>query len=803
MNSHNGNTLKKTAIAIAVANALAVSTSAVAQLEEVVVTATKRTTNLQDTPVAITAVSGEMLTELGIESSVDLVKVAPGLKVSWQGPFPSFKMRGGGVAGLNGAAVPLYSNSLAGGNAWAGWLDVERVEVMRGPQGTLYGKNTLGGLVNIIYNKPDTEALDYGVAYTAGDYDLQKLEGFVNVPLGDSLALRLTGSMTEQDPLIENDLNSDGGLRDEDNNYVRAQVLWRFSDSADINFEYTRWDNDSMGNANYGYHYAGIPVNPVTGRATGFSNQIDPRKGTTGITEQGGRTYHDANPAADPRGYFELGGDFDNVWESEIETFSFELNWDVGFADLIARGRRTETENLNMWDVDANQGYPGFVWTGNSGYADGNYGESSDDQVDIVLNSYSDGQFRWGLGFYWADAWDPDENNGTYLWAYVDEELDADTGWPAWTYWDEYGSKSKAVYANAEYDLTDSLTISGGIRRQEDSGFSRRLYSNYYGDQSIWDSGYVERGKLLDASYYTEDFGRGAEFKDKGHTDYRLAFNYILNDDINFYGSFSTGYIAPTISGSNVLDPNELDAYELGMKSILFDGTARLNLALYHSEYTGLSYTVYEAQGNTILSRSETGGGLTSKGLEVEFLWQPNEAFTLNAGVIYDDTTLDEYALAESRFFEGPYNEEGGYYPVRVGNSWFADGDPERPVPTPTYILDGEEASFSPEYIVNLDVSYRFDLGGLGALTPGMTLYHQADFKTMNEEFTFARQDSYTTVDVRATWETPIDRLYVRAYVMNVNDELYKVSQNVFSNGRIMADYGRQRHWGVRLGYNF
>ena len=190
------------------------ASSALAQtsmMDEVIVTATKQSVNAQEIPIAITAIDGGILNDLGIYSSIDLPKVAPGLKVRWQGSFPSFKMRGGGVAGLNGAAVPLYTNGLAGGTSWAGWLDLERAEVLRGPQGTLYGANTLGGLVNIVSKKPSTEGTDYGVAITLGDYGARKVEGFANMPISDTVAVRITGSNTERDPLIENKEFSEGG----------------------------------------------------------------------------------------------------------------------------------------------------------------------------------------------------------------------------------------------------------------------------------------------------------------------------------------------------------------------------------------------------------------------------------------------------------------------------------------------------------------------------------------------------------------------------------------------------------------
>ena len=780
-----------------------IGSSAMAQtsmLEEVIVTATKKAVNAQEIPIAITAINGDILNDLGIYSSIDLPKLAPGLKVQWKGQFPSFKMRGGGVAGLNGSAVPLYSNGLAGGTSWAGWIDLERVEVLRGPQGTLYGANTLGGLVNVVSKKASTEGSDYGVAVTLGDYAMRKVEGFVNLPISDTLAVRLTANSTQQDPLIENEEFSAGGLRDEDNSYVRAQLNWAPTEAMDLNVEYAKWENDSMGNASFGSHYVGLPINPVTGRSNGFSDNIVPRKAPIdGDVQTGGRTYHNADPATDPTGYFNTTGNFANTWQAESESLTFDFNLALDFADLTVKARHSESESLTLWDVDA----------GSGGLADGAVANADNDQIDMFLTSKGDEELRWTLGYYWSDSWDEDDNNGAYVWAYVEAEQNDNTGYPAWTTWDRYGSKSKAVYANAEYDIRDDLTVSAGVRRQEDSTKSSNYRSNYYGDKSVWGDGYTARGEVLNASYYTE-LGSSQEVIDSGHTDYKLALNYSFNDDINIYGSVSTGYIPRTVDSGKILDPNELDAFELGMKSSWADNTLRFNAALYHSEYTNLSYTVFETCGASICSSQETGGGLTSKGLELEMLWQPVDELNIIAGLIFDDTKLDEFQVTEAVFTEGQYvadasSADGGYYPYRPGGhrgDWLRS-DTDDVIATPTYDLSGEDASFSPAYIVNLDVSYRFDLEGVGTFIPGATVYKQADFKTMNHEYGFAKQSGYTTLDLRVTWVTSTEGLEVKAYVNNATDEVYKVSQNAFSGGRIMADYGRQRIWGVRVGYNF
>ncbi|KRP18674.1 MAG: hypothetical protein ABS23_07635 [SAR92 bacterium BACL16 MAG-120619-bin48] len=770
-------------------------------MDEVIVTATKQSVNAQEIPIAITAIDGGILNDLGIYSSIDLPKLAPGLKVQWQGSFPSFKMRGGGVAGLNGEAVPLYTNGLAGGTSWAGWIDLERAEVLRGPQGTLYGANTLGGLVNIVSKKPSTEGTDYGVAITLGDYGARKVEGFANMPISDTLAVRITGSNTERDPLIENKEFSEGGLRDEDNSYIRAQLSWAPTEAMDINVEYSKWETDSMGNANFGSHYVGLPINPDTGRSSGwFSDNIVPRKAPIdGDVQTGGRTYHNDNPATDPTAYFSTTGNFANTWQSESESLTLEFNWELEFADLSVKARHSETENLSLWDVDG----------GSNNIVDGNVGFTANDQIDMYLSSKGDQAFRWTLGYYWSDSWDEDDNNGAYVWGYPQD--DGTISYPSWTTWDSYGSKSSAVYANAEYDITDDLTASVGLRRQEDSTKSFSYTSNGYGDETVWGPGYSTNsgGLVLDASYYT-DLADSDEGLDIGHTDYKLALNYAYNDDINIYGSFSTGYIPSTVSGDKILAPNELDAFELGLKSSWADNTVRLNAALYHSEYTNLSYTVFETCGASICSSQETGGGLTSKGLEVELLWQPVEELNIIAGIIFDNTVLDEFQVTESVFTEGRFvtdatSAAGGYYPYRPNGhrgAWLRS-DNDEVTSTPTYDISGEKASFSPSNIINLDASYRIDLGGNGTLIPGATVYRQSDFKTMNHEYGFANQSGYTTLDLRVTWITPTEGLEIKAFVNNATDEVYKVNQNAFSGGRIMADYGRQRIWGVRAGYKF
>jgi iron complex outermembrane receptor protein len=308
-------TARRSAIAIAVASALGGPAFAQdTELEEVVVTATRREADLQSIPLSVTAISSEAITELQLVNVRDLDKTVPGLKVRYSGADPTIIMRGAGAAGTNDIAVPVYVDGLyrpRAGQGLAGYLDVDRIEVLRGPQGTLFGRNTFGGLVNIISKQPRMEKFDFGVGATYGDYDLMKFEGFVNVPLGDVFALRVAASDTKRDPIIENVFNPDGGMRDEDNTYVRALLRFEPADNFDVTLGYTYWRDTSNGNGDYAGVILGIPVNPVSGLTDGVDGIMQLRQGRLPGTETqswpatGGRNQagtYPSDPASVPEG---------------------------------------------------------------------------------------------------------------------------------------------------------------------------------------------------------------------------------------------------------------------------------------------------------------------------------------------------------------------------------------------------------------------------------------------------------------------------------------------------------------------
>ncbi len=830
----------KSAIAVAVATAIA-SPVALAQsqaIEEIVVTATKRERPLQDLAVSVTAITGDQITELQLVNVIDLDKTVPGLKVRYVGADPTIIMRGAGTAGTNDIAVPIYVDGLyrpRAGQGLASYIDVERVEVLRGPQGTLFGRNTFGGLVNIIAMKPDASQFDYGIGVTGGDYSLRKIEGFVNVPMGETTALRVALSDTERDPLIENVFNSDAGMRDEDNTYVRAQLRFEPTDTFDITFSGTYWEDTSNGNADYAGVILGIPINPSTGLTDGIDGVMQPRQGRLPGTEDdswpgsGGRNQagtFGVDPAASiiPDVY-KIASDFRPMRNIEESSFSALINWDLGPVALRANLGYFDYEEFRLTDSDFSQnptnwaalnpngtpanangtGYWQQCWGGPScGLAAGQRVNSTAYQADINVNSAGDGPLQWTLGVFYYDDAKNGETSSEFVWGYTDASAPQNISWGHWLYQGNGGTTSTAIYGQAEYSFTDRTRVTAGLRYSEDERDFFNKYVDWGPSVHQWASGYYgahfdDPGSRFDPwpSYaLTDASGDSWQRGEASHTDWKLAVQHDLSDSVMLYGSASTGYIAGTIVGggsTDLTDPNEVDSFEAGVKSTLLDGAMQLNVAAFYNDYEGLTTSSFVAQGATIVAQTSVGGSMTSQGLEVEMDWIATDALRIRAGFSLNDSELDKFGRSVlNRVFRDGGDQEIG------------TADPCDQTCSQVYVLDGQPARFSPDWTLSVDASYDFDLGGAGSLVPGIFVYHSDDYKTTNIPYFFSFQDAYTTVDLRATWYAPDDRpISVQAFVLNATDETVQIGSDQFSQGRAIADFNNPRTWGIRLAYNF
>ena len=252
-------------------------------LEVISVTSTKRVKSIQNVPLAVTAVSAKDLLENGVTDIMSLDTLAPGLKSGVSGSDARPAMRGARTEQVeaNDVAIAFYSNGVyrpRHGQALAGFVDLERVEVLRGPQGTLFGRNSFGGAIDVIAKKPELDITEGGMATTFGNYGHIRAEGFVNFALSDSTAVRFTGVREVRDPYIKNTFNEDAGLKDADMYFIRGQLFTEINSNATLNLKVETWQDNSNGGGAFGYHILGVPINPETGLTSPFA-PLTPRIG--------------------------------------------------------------------------------------------------------------------------------------------------------------------------------------------------------------------------------------------------------------------------------------------------------------------------------------------------------------------------------------------------------------------------------------------------------------------------------------------------------------------------------------------
>ena len=542
-------THRPTALSLGVSLALGLSTAAYAQertLEEVVVTATKRSASVQDVSVSVTAFSAEDLKRGGIEDLTRIEYMVPGMKMGQSGNEARLAMRGTRtnnvgteaeqVIGIfeDGVYVPTTTQALGS------YVDLARIEVLRGPQGSLYGRNTVGGTINIHTQAPDLESVNGYLTGLYGDYDRRKLEGAINIPMGDSLAVRFAGMMDEHDGYIENKYPGGDDLRDKDSQYIRGTLLWAPTDTFETTFRVAYMDQESSGDAIWGYQQIG-----------GYTN---------GQYQEGHLWAPDNASEKFDNGPWEVRRDLPSNADLESTSYTLHANWDVGFATVKFIGNLTDFEGEQNYDSDYSDGGD----PDNNGFT----GWGTDQETwstELQLVSNGDGPLEWLVGAYYF------EMESAWNWL---ERTDGEFEIPHWDRVGDYLSDSTGLFVNARYALSDNVRLLGGYRYAEDTKTKKDQL-----DWSVWPP--VPAAGTGEEGEWDDDL-------------WKLGVEFDVSDDSMAFAQVSTGYRAGGINfiADNVpltYDPETVTAYELGYKSTWLDNTLVFNLSLIHiSEPTRL-----------------------------------------------------------------------------------------------------------------------------------------------------------------------------------------------------------------------
>lgn len=684
------------AVALALSGPAAIAQQVDNPLESIVVTATKRAENIETVPLSITAISGDDLIDTGVGSVLSLDKLVPGLKVNNSGNDPVAILRGAGVAGTTDTAVPYYVDGVyrpLSSQGLASFLDIDKVEVLRGPQGTLFGRNTYGGLINITTKRPSMATFDAGGALTVGDYAERRAEGFLNIPLDKTLAFRFTGSVEKHDPFVVNTFDASAGLKDADNRYGRAQVFWRPGDAFSANLTATYWHDTANGNSDYGYKCLGIPVNASTHQLDGVTGFLDlrcgQRTGWAGGKPQAGNISNGDVSALASTNPYQVAFDYRPHRDIEENSQQLLLNWDVAGHTLTVNAAHFNYRELRLTDGDLSF---------NSALVSGQLTNSHAHSVELTLNSKFEGPLKYTLGAYLYDD-SGSGNNSAFLFGYTYTSPQRPS-WAYWLYQGNGGTKSTALYGQASYSLTDKLTATAGLRDSKDE---RKFFTLN-----------VDQGTLNSALPIFD----GTAKPDNGyasHADWRTALEYQLNKHTMFYLSGATGYIAGSTQAvtDKLLPPQTSKSYEAGVKMTVDRLT--VNAALFLARYSGLTTTVFVTKGSTILSQQVPGGSTKAHGLELDGQFSATPQLFFTFGIAADTSKFDRFNVSNT------LGTAGSSFVDSSGHGWF--------------IMDGQKTAFSPDLTANIGTKYHFDLGSRGSLTPEVSTSYSSSFRATNEPY--------------------------------------------------------------------
>ncbi|MBT8079284.1 MAG: TonB-dependent receptor [Gammaproteobacteria bacterium] len=590
-------------ITLGIATGLALLGETAAQeatLEEIIVTAQKRAQSIQDTPIAVTVLSGDAIEKLGIESSNDIADYTPGLKISpvfGAGNIPNIAIRGVGLNDFRDyhespSAVyvdEVYKAALASLDFQV--FDVERAEVLKGPQGTLFGRNATGGLVQYITRKPTDELEGYARA-SGGSLGELKAELAAGGPLGGPVAGRLAAIYHKNDG-IHNNLNPDGtDANQTDLAAIRAQLRFDLSDSASllVSVETARNDNDG-GNP---YRYAPSFVGP-DGLAVIDEPNRDVVVGTSDL--------NDINVS----GGLSL--------ESDFTAGTARLEWSFESFDLVSVTNYQDFRKEHIQqDCDSTPAV--FCVT--------EY-ESDTQQYSQELRVQGDtGSAQWDLGVFYFNL---DTAGRQTLTGPIAPLF---FGTPSGTTAFDTQTESWAAFGQVAFQVTDAVSLTGGLR--------------FTNDEKDMDQTFLI-GVIPGGLPYDPDTIDGLASQDDENVSFLAKISWDANDNTMVYGgvskafksgTFNTGF-GPVAIESYVVKPEELTSFEIGFKSNLAGGRHRLTGALFYYDYKDHQAFVYRAL-NQLLFNADA----EVLGAELEWVGLPSDNLEISLGLGFLDTTVKD-----------------------------------------------------------------------------------------------------------------------------------------------------------------
>ena len=777
------------------------------RLSTVTVTATQRTESIQDVPIAVTALNPELLDRAGVADVTSLDSVAPSFNMNSSDTTTggtTLRIRGVGTTGNNIGLESSVGVFLDGvylsrpGVALGDLMDLEQIEVLRGPQGTLFGRNTSAGALNIKTKKPNLEEIEGFANATLGNFNLLNVQGGVSVPIiQDTLAVRVSGAIRERDGFVEG-LNG-AESHDRDRTVFRGQALLDLKENGTLRaiLDYSEANEQCC----HAIWFTDTPAVAAFGPAGFPADGGAPNVGPSALENLRSNDSEFGNP-------FEQTG------------FSLEYNVDTPLGALTYIGayrdfedesfRSTDYTGLNIFTVGRSpeaQALPGSPFT-----PGGNVTQIETTTHELRLqNSAFNDRLDWLIGLYYSDETIDSRGSLTLLDEYqagvsaglLGSPVDLLTAFAGGV--DATGDfadnaflqegESFSIFTHNILSVTDRLDLTVGLRYVEESkdGSFNQVGGNFdaclgtfntlatdptaipatLAGASVALNCFVFAAPVFNEQNFGPLFGAFSgsgldallpqEFSDTFEDEelvYTIKLGYEITPDINVYGGFTHGFksggfnldASAAAGGADPRFNSELvDAWEFGLKSTLFDGRARANVAIFHQDLEG--FQVLEFTG--IRFQTFNVGKAEASGIEVETEAQLTDALSANFNWTYSDARYpDDCDILD---------QTNPAFNPNAAN------------------LCGNSLTNAPENVIVAGATYEFDAGGLNWFANG-NLRYESDRRTSTQPTELLSnvllpgdiQDAHTKINLRVGVSAPDDQWTIELWGRNVTDEITK-----------------------------
>ena len=792
---------------------LAVNAQAQGMLEEVVVTATKRQQTLQEIPIAVSVVSAETIEQSQVLDIKDLQTLVPSLRVTQlQGSAQTnFIIRGFGNGANNPGIEPSVGVFVDGvyrsrvGSALADLPKVERIEVLRGPQSTLFGKNASAGVISVVTAKPDMDGFSGSIGGTVGNYNQTIIRGDVTGPLSDTVGFSLFASANERDGYFDN-LTTGTAFNELNRWNFRGQLLWTPSDRAEVRLIVDAEEIDEV--------------------CCGVANIVD---GPTGglIRLLGGDLVGN-----DPFAY-ENYQDFDPSNKIETQGTSLHIDYDFDSFSLTSITAFRTLDQFQSGDVDFTS-----AQLISPSAADTRHTKIDTFTQELRLTSTSDGPLQWMVGaFYFNEEVEHDETFGLgpAFRPYVDGLLagagapvnlafiEGALGLPVGTFYAEgtgnlledyaLDDETLSLFAQFDIDLTDALTLTVGANytQSEKEASADVVNNNLFGTLPL---AAIGLGGLESAQFlppfvtYPNSVEDGKS--DDSKTTYSIRLAYDVTSNVSVYGGVSTGFKAtswnlsqdtgpiatdlaallaaadPALPALPALGlppgvanypgastpatrfagPEESTVYEVGLKGEW--DTFAINVAVFDQEIEGFQSNIFSGTGFNLAN----AGKQSTEGLELDATWTPVEGLRIGFAGTWLDPLYDD--------FQGAIGPDG--------------------LPAD---LSGQKPAGIPEFSANTNVTYKFAIGDIQSYVRVEHVYEE-DVQVVDNipKSIASREVNMFNASAGFTLSNGLD---FNLWGRNLNDDEYLLSAfpSVAQAGSISGYPNQPRTYGLTVKYNF